>query len=408
MANSKINTILKEALAEIKPEKKKISEVDDFVGKINSRIKKLKIAAKAVVGGSFAKDTFLKEDHDVDIFVMFSLKYRDDDLSRMLRKVLLPFKPETLHGSRDYFRAKNRFNFEIVPVLDIKKPEQAQNVTDFSPAHVKWVKKNAGKLRDDIRLAKKFCKSNKVYGAESYIRGFSGHVLDIIIIYYRGFLPLLRAAAKWKPKQVIDFYNVHKGRALFELNKSKTQSSLIVVDPVQPGRNASAALMDEKFSIFAESARKFLKNPSKDFFIEKKADIKLLEKKGAVLVDVESKKGKEDIVGAKLLKAFQFIRKGLDEFRIMDAGWEWDRKKNAVFWFLPGVKRLPEAVEWEGPPTTMKNRVNEFKKKYKKTFIKKGRIYAKRKRKHTKPGLLARDLIKQQYFMDKVKKAKIR
>ncbi|MBN2111687.1 nucleotidyltransferase domain-containing protein [Candidatus Woesearchaeota archaeon] len=398
--------ILDEVLADIKPKKRTIKEVDEFVGEINSQIKKSRISAKAVVGGSFAKNTFLKEDHDVDIFVLFSLKYSNENLSRLLKKILKPFKTEQVHGSRDYFIIKNKFNFEIVPVLDIKKAKNAQNVTDFSPEHVKWFNKNGKKYADDIRLAKKFCKANKIYGAESYINGFSGHVLDILIVHYKGFLPLMRAASKWKKKQVIDFYNVHRGKALFELNKSKTQGSLVVVDPVQPDRNAAAALDEEKFGLFVKNAKEFLKKPSKMFFTEKKADREKLMKNGYILIEAVSKKGKEDVSGAKLLKAFDFVKKGLEEFEVCDAGWEWDKKKNALFWYLAKKKKLPESVEWQGPPLIMENRVKDFRKKYRKTFTKKGRIFAKITRKHTTPESLAKELIKDRYFRERVKKCR--
>ena len=396
--------ILDETLSGIKPEKRTLKEVDEFIKKINLQIKKTKIPARAVVGGSFAKDTFLKEDHDVDIFMMFNLKYKNKDLSKLLKKILKPFKYKQVHGSRDYFIIKNKFNFEIVPVLDIKKSTDAENVTDFSPEHVKWFNKNGKKYKDDIRLAKKFCKAIKVYGAESYIKGFSGHVLDILIIYYKGFVPFLRASSKWKKKHVVDFYKIHKGKALFELNKSKTQGNLVVVDPVQPDRNAAAALSDEKLSIFMGSAKKFLKKPSKTFFTEKKVDVEKLKKK-AIVIEVVSKKGKDDVVGAKLLKAFEFVKKGLDEFKIKETGWAWDKKK-ALFWYSTKLKKLNEIIEWPGPPLILENRVKEFKKKYRKTFTKKGRIFAKIKRKHTTPESLVKDLIKQKYFKEKIRKCR--
>ena len=76
-------------------------------------------------------------------------------------------------------------------MLNIKKGSDALNVTDFSPLHVDWVNKNVKRLRDDIRLAKRFCKVNKLYGAESYIRGFSGYALELLISYYGGFLRFL-------------------------------------------------------------------------------------------------------------------------------------------------------------------------------------------------------------------------
>jgi len=399
-----VKKILSDVLEGINPEEKKIKEVDEFSKAINSRIKKLKIKARALVGGSFAKDTFLKEDHDVDVFVLFDMKYKKENLSKLLGKVLKPMKPELIHGSRDYFRIKNMLNFEIVPVLDIKKPEHAENVTDFSPEHVKWFVKKGKKYANDVRLAKKFCKAAKVYGAESYINGFSGHVLDILVVNYKGFIPFLRASLKWKQKQVVDFNNIHKGKALFELNKSKTQGNLIVVDPVQPDRNASAALTDEKLKIFVLAAKAFLKKPSIEFFTEKKTDIDLLRKKGAIIVEVISKKGKEDISGAKLMKAFEFLKKKLFEFEVKKAGWEWDKKKNGVFWFVVSKKKLPETIEWTGPPLMMEKSVKAFKKKYKKTYTKKGRIYAKIKRKHVTALSLVKELVKDKYFKEKTKK----
>lgn len=397
--------ILDEALSVIKPKTRNIKEVDELIKNINSQIRKKKVSAKAVIGGSFAKDTFLKEDHDVDIFVMFNLKHKKEDLSILLKKILKPFKTDQVHGSRDYFVIKNAFNFEIVPVLDIKKSGNAQNVTDFSPEHVKWFNKNGKKYRDEVRIAKKFCKANKIYGAESYINGFSGHVLDILIINYKGFIPLLRASAKWKKKQVIDFYKIHKGNALFNLNKSKTQGNLIVVDPVQPDRNAAAALADEKLALFVNSAKKFLKRPSKRFFTEEKADKEKLKSKGYVIIEVISKKGKNDVVGAKLLKAFGFVKKGLKDFEIKTADWEWNQKK-AFFWYLTKNKKLAETIEWPGPPLMMEKSVKDFKKKYRKTFTKKGRIFAKVKRKHTTPDSIVNDLIKNKYFKERVKKCR--
>ncbi len=44
-----------------------------------------------------------------------------------------------------------------------------------------------------------------------------------------------------------------------ELNKSKIQSPLIVIDPVQAGRNAAAALSFEKYDLLRKKAKEFLK-----------------------------------------------------------------------------------------------------------------------------------------------------
>ena len=55
--------------------------------------------------------------------------------------------------------------------------------------------------------------------------------------------------------------------------------------------------------------------------------------------------------------------------------------------------------KWLPPP---------FKKKYKKSFVKKGRLYAVVKRKYVKAGLLVKSLFKDDYVKDKIKGLKIR
>jgi len=311
--------LLKQIIGELKPKKDVVDKCTIILDSINSGIKKKNIKARAVLGGSIAKGTFLKDDYDCDIFVKFNLYYKKKDISDLLEKVLKIFpKVNRIHGSRDYFNFKsNGINFEVVPVLDIKKAEQAINITDCSPLHVKWVKDNLRKnteLVDEIRLAKAFCKACKVYGAESYLRGFSGHVLDILTIYYNGFIPLLKNAVKWKEKEVIDFNNYYNGSALERMNKSKL-SSLVVIDPIQPERNAAAVLSMKNFLLFKKSAKNFLKKPSKKFFEKKEITIEELKDKSKgkklVLLDVKAFDGKEDVVGSKLLKAFNYINKKL-------------------------------------------------------------------------------------------------
>ena len=254
---------LKKVISKIKPKESSIKkEIDETVKIINSELKKNKIKAAASVGGSFAKDTHLADDHDCDIFVRFDFKYKDTNLSDLLQKCLRKFKPERVHGSRDYFLFSNNLNFEVVPVLNISKPDRAVNVTDVSPLHVAWTKKH--KKSDEIRLAKTFCKANSIYGAESYIKGFSGHVLDILTIKYGSFVNLLKASQKWKDKTVIDVEKHYKNAedAMFKINVSKTQSPLVVVDPIQPERNAAAALGYDAFNLFVKKAKEFLKGKS--------------------------------------------------------------------------------------------------------------------------------------------------
>src|SRR3989344_9184591 len=172
-------------LEDIKPNKedrKKVRRLIDFI------FDRIKIKdAKLELGGSYAKDTFLSGNHDIDVFVKFPyLKYKNKDISSVLNEILL-IKHKKVHGSRDYFQIEKKgYSFEFIPVLDIRNPGQAKNITDFSPLHTKWVRKNL-RNPDDARLIKKFCRAQEIYGAESYIKGFSGYVLEILAVYYKDF-----------------------------------------------------------------------------------------------------------------------------------------------------------------------------------------------------------------------------
>ena len=409
--------LLKQIIGELKPKKDVVDKCTIILDSINSGIKKKNIKARAVLGGSIAKGTFLKDDYDCDIFVKFNLYYKKKDISDLLEKVLKIFpKVNRIHGSRDYFNFKsNGINFEVVPVLDIKKAEQAINITDCSPLHVKWVKDNLRKnteLVDEIRLAKAFCKACKVYGAESYLRGFSGHVLDILTIYYNGFIPLLKNAVKWKEKEVIDFNNYYNGSALERVNKSKL-SSLVVIDPIQPERNAAAVLSMKNFLLFKKSAKNFLKKPSKKFFEKKEITIEELKDKSKgkklVLLDVKAFDGKEDVVGSKLLKAFNYINKNLvsNGFTVYGNGWKWDKKKKVLFWFILKDEILHESFKRVGPSVKNKENTKQFMKKHKKTFVQGRRICANVKREFRKPENLVKAMKKDKYLKERAKKIEI-
>jgi len=404
-------TILKSVLSDSLPSsderKKALNVVNKFVKEVNSELKSLKINAVAVLGGSYSKDTWLSGDYDVDLFVKFDLKYKNKNMSDLLAKVLKKWKPERLHGSRDYLWLRDTVRYEIVPVLNIKKASDALNVTDFSPLHVNWVNNKGKKFKDDIRIAKRFCKAAGCYGAESYIRGFSGHVIDILTIHNKGFIKLLKSAVKWKSKVVVDYNKMYKGKALLVLNKSKTEGPLVVVDPVQPGRNAAAALMQINFNKFIKAAKAFLKKPSKRFFEEKIVDFEKLKKKGHLLkVSVRTLDDKEDVAGTKFVRAFEFVKNNLDDFSVKDSGWIWDKKAKGTWWFVLGKSKLPPMKDWKGPPTKLTDAVKAFKKIYKKTSVKGGRVWAKVKR-ETSPDNVLKSLLKNKYVKSRVKGVKL-
>ncbi|MBW2980282.1 CCA tRNA nucleotidyltransferase [Candidatus Woesearchaeota archaeon] len=413
--------LLKEVLEEIKPDEELKTEVSGKIYSVLSALKKKVKEAKVILGGSGAKGTWLKRANDADIFVCFKYsKYKDksDQLSGILEKKLKKIFPRItkLHGSRDYFQLKKgNFTFEIVPILDIKDAKQAVNITDVSPLHAKWVAANTNKaLKDEIRLTKQFCKANNAYGAESYIRGFSGYICEVLTTHYGSFLKLARNAAKWPDKVIIDIKKYYKGKdVLQELNKSKAYSPLILIDPVQHDRNAAAALSKEKFDNFRLACKNFLKKPSKELFKEKVLTTDDLKKKAKnkklIALDIKTIRRKEDIAGAKLVKSFEYMADKLlrNDFKILEKGWHWDKELKATIFFICDKKPLPNIKLHEGPALKQKFHVKRFKAKHKNTFTKGKKVFAKVKREFTKPEDLVKKLIKEPYIKEKVKQIRL-
>ena len=368
--------------------------------------------ADVILGGSGAKGTWLKT-FDVDVFVMFHYKNysnRHMGLSDILHKALSKkFRNiQRLHGSRDYFRInENGLTFEVIPILKISKAAQAKNITDISPLHTKWVKKHS-KLRDEIRLAKKFCKSNNLYGAESYIRGFSGYVCEILTVHYGSFLKLLKAASKWKPQTVIDVQGYYKKRNVFlEMNKSKLVSPLIVIDPVQHDRNAAAALSQEKFEHFIKTSNEFLAKPSPQYFREKIWDNSTLKKvypkKKLIVVSLKAQEGKEDIVGSKMMKVYEHLEQQCErfDFKVFFSDWEWDKKNEAKLLFVFDPKPLSKTHEIQGPPLFAKPHIEKFRKMHRKTLIKNKRLVAIETRTYIVAEKLFASIIKNEYVKER-------
>lgn len=411
--------ILDKALKGIKPtpgETKRFQRVTaQFIKKLDSQLRNSK--AKAILGGSGEKDTWLAGSHDIDIFVLFDhKKYREqsailaDILEEKLKKAFPKLK--RLHGSRDYFQVKyQNFLFEIVPILKIFKAEQASNITDISPLHAQWVKKSPKKTKDETRLAKQFTKANNCYGAESYISGFSGYVLEILTIYYGSFEKLLNTALKWENKDIIDvekhYHNRHE--VFKQLNQSKLHSPLIVIDPVDKTRNAAAALNLEKFFLFKQKAAEFLAHPDIKFFEKEKITFKDLEKQtlyNLVYLEISPLSGKEDVIGNKLLKTFYFLKKKLQNFEIKEANWDWESKNKAIFYFILEKRQISPYFIRAGPPLKLEKHVKDFKKKNKGVFEERGRVMAKIPFKHYHLKDYVKEVLKDKYVKERVKSVK--
>lgn len=395
----KIDSILEKVLEDVKPpskDAKKIRErLKEFKSKAEEEMNSMGLDAKAFVGGSVAKKTLIKRDgmpYEADVFLVFGRECRDEDVSRIAGKIMEKIFGRRgfsrIHGSRDYYAAEfPGLRLEVVPVIKIGKPEEAINVTDLSILHVRYVKRKtkSGRLAEDAMLLKAFCRANRCYGAESYVRGFSGYGLELLVIHYGGFLKFVKSAAKSKgEKIVIDAEGHYRRRkdVFTDLNASKLNSPIILIDPTCKQRNALAGLSDETFERFKKACRRFLKNPSEKFFAFEERDFEKMRSRydadEFVHMVLETGKQEGDVAGSKLLKFHRYVEREIKKsFDVKKEGFEYLKGKTADSFFVAMKK---ENILIKGPPEERDGKdVESFRKKHAGAFARNGRIFATRR-----------------------------
>ena len=275
------NKILSEIKFSDKDHKIRVEIANNFIQKLQKTADENKIKVEFFIGGSFGKNTYLKDSSDIDTFARFDKNYDDEKISEMLKEILektnIEFKKQK--GSRDYYSVefveKNQnFLFEFVPNRKISSPESFVNTTDISPFHVEYLHKKGKEnpeIYDEIRLAKRFFKSKKLYGAESYIGGFAGHVIDILIMHYKSLENLIKSAKDWKETTFIDINSAYKDEkdAIKKMDSAKI-SKLILVDSILLDRNAARALSDENYYKFLDVVNSINELSENDFKIKNK------------------------------------------------------------------------------------------------------------------------------------------
>ncbi|OQA68962.1 MAG: CCA-adding enzyme [Candidatus Diapherotrites archaeon ADurb.Bin253] len=398
MKTKRVKKILKEITEKIRPPEEDLKRikkgVDSFCKEIKSNIKKYKIDAEIFVGGSFAKKTVIKKDrYDVDVFIRYDKKYKNTEISDITRKLIDKSRTiSVVHGSRDYFRVdcSEDFFIELIPVRKIKNPKEHENITDLSYLHVKYINRRVKKknILDEIKIAKAFCYANRCYGAESYIHGFSGYSLELLVYYYKGFEKFINAMAKLnikKEKLIIDIEKQFKNKkdVLMDLNSSKLNSPIILIDPTYKQRNVLAALSKETFEMFQKSCKEFLENPSINKFELKTIDFNKVRQysikrgKDFIRIKTSTSKPEGDVAGSKLLKFYEYLTKEISRFFIVKKrGFEYSNKDYADSFFIAEEKK---EIIYPGPYLKDKKNCDNFRKEHKEVYEKAGRLYAKEK-----------------------------
>jgi tRNA nucleotidyltransferase (CCA-adding enzyme) len=380
----KLKAIHEEILNEITPTKSERSKIHAIANKLQQRVlslcKEEDIEATVRVEGSVAKDTWLRKEPEIDIFLRLPTTVPRESLGeislRIARKATKGAKQVERYAEHPYLEAFfDNVRLNIVPCYDVKIGKW-RSATDRTPFHTDYVKKHLSQgLSDEIRLLKKFLQGIKVYGAEIKTGGFSGYLCELLILNYKSFIETLRAFSKQTKQIVIDIENYYENKE--KERKLLFSEPLVTVDPVDKARNVASAVQERKLYTFTAAARAYLKTPSKKFFNPPKRKILTLEalkkrmvthEASLIFIKLNKIDAVPDILWGQLYKTKRALRKlaELNDFKVLrDDVWSNEKTIN-MFTFELEQQVLPNVKKHLGPPLKHEKACEKFLSKYSK------------------------------------------
>jgi tRNA nucleotidyltransferase (CCA-adding enzyme) len=340
------------------------------------------LSAEVRLDGSVAKDTWIRDYVDADIFMRVST----DLTKKQLQDVCLPIAKKALQPNQiverfaehPYVESIVKFSdgnlrVNVVPCYRVERGNWL-SATDRTPFHTEYVNAHLDpKKRDEVRLLKAFLRGIGAYGADIKTGGFSGMISETLVIALHSFENVLGTFTEWQEARFIDVENYYEERTR-EVRKVFMEP-LVVIDPVDKGRNLGAAVRSKQLWNFVSASRSFLGKPRASFFAEPaprplngKQFEKLIESRGSQLLCVAMGKidAVVDIVWSQLFRTERALGHLLEnhDFEVVrSASWT-DENSLSVLLFELVCSELPASRRHRGPPVARLRESSSFLSKH--------------------------------------------
>lgn len=376
-----LEQILDEVLKRVNPSEAERKKVQDLAKTVTQKVEKATkewgVKADVRIEGSVAKNTWLRDCPEIDVFMQVPTTVPKTDFGTVLlgvaKKATEEYKQIERFAEHPYIEAVvDGVWLNVVPCYKVKSG-QWQSATDRTPFHTDYLKPLLNeKLSQEVRLLKRFMKGVGVYGAEIKVGGFSGYLCELLVLYYGSFMNVLQAAADWKEKTVIDQKKHYKTAE--DANKTFTEP-LVMVDPVDKTRNVAAAVRKDKLDEYVAASRQFLKKPDITLFYPKEtnalgatelADTINNRASTIVFIKFEMAQSVPDILWGQLYKSQKALHKLIKrhDFKVLNEA-VWSNEKNLnVFVFELQNRLLPNMKHHQGPPVQNRLDCEKFLQKH--------------------------------------------
>jgi tRNA nucleotidyltransferase (CCA-adding enzyme) len=314
-SKSSTSKVLAKAREKVTPSENEVRRLSSIASKIMQRLEqsfaKLEVRPEIVLGGSYAKGTWLPGSADIDFFLLYQVSYPREKLEgeaiEASTRAVKGYRINMRFAEHPYVEAfVEGARVNLVPCYKVERG-MWKSAADRSPYHTDYIKKYFDdSLRVQTRLLKRFAKTAGVYGAEVKTQGFSGYVCEVLTLGLGSFESVVTRLSTLKRGEIFALESYDQ-----ELVQSFT-SSVVILDPVDSSRNLGAAISTQNLSRLMLQSRRFLARPSIDFFKEitsrersKKATNELLER--TLVVSFKTKLRSVDILWGQLYKSLDAL-----------------------------------------------------------------------------------------------------
>lgn len=318
----------------------------DLLTRTNTQARKYAAIHDVILGGSYAKGTWLPGDVDIDIFIRIAPETSESIFERLGLSVgaraTSGYPRGKKYAQHPYTEATvDGVKVNIVPCYDVEPPNW-KSAADRSPYHLRLVERLPDRQKFQIRLLKKFMKGVGVYGAEIEFQGFSGYAAEVLVMAHDDFEGVLRFFAEFKPRGPEEFFHL--------------------LDPVDEGRDLARAISLEKLGRMVLASRAFLRNPSQGYFSGLKRVRRPSVEGDIIGIVFGHGKLSEDTLWGELKKTLRHLESHVEAkgFRIARSIAVSNGSDSAAFLFLPEFSVLPRIERRVGPSIDRKAEAEQF------------------------------------------------
>jgi tRNA nucleotidyltransferase (CCA-adding enzyme) len=417
-----------------------VSEISRILEEWNESHEKYSFAFISPQGSTGIKQTHLRNDSDIDLFIFLDPdKYQDviDNKSKSRTKISALFRKYCdewiipalqankieefyiAYAEHPYVSSKLH-GYDIDIVFSFILPEEyirqrgPITAVDRTYYHSKFVKDNLNFDQiNDVRILKMFFKNNYSYGDKAAIArgGFIGYAAELFIHHF-GDIWNLFTNFEDLPYNGIDFFN-RSNRDLREISRFQNDF-LILIDPTDSNRNVAASISERAWIYCKSRIQKFLANPNTEYIKGKNL---------SPLIDKFNKELNSHYVVIELVQIsdshYTKIRDkvySIAESIKSLASWELDHSirfpsVNYSIYFNPDNKRfsltfytskfqISEKYIRRGPRADKTRNFEKFEAKHPDLFIKEGFSYVKERRKFIDFLTMVRSGFKERIFKE--------